>query len=127
MKLSLDYNTSKYSIEAYERDALTINKQRYIENLVLSPDLLIESWSPTCVQDLAKAHILELIDLEPEIILLGTGDSLQFPPPEMSILALQRGIGFEVMDTGSACRTFNVLAAEDRNVVAALMLSIESN
>jgi uncharacterized protein len=125
MKLSLDYSTSKYSIQAYESDALTINQQRYGHNVVLSPEQLIEPWSPKDVHELTAEHIQQLLELTPEIILLGTGDSLVFPAPELSILALQQGIGFEVMDTGSACRTFNVLAAEDRNVVAALMIGYD--
>lgn len=126
MKLSLDYSTSKYTIQAYESDAVTINKQRYCHNVVLSPEQLIEPWLPTTVRDLASEHIQQLVDLQPEIILLGTGDSLVFPAPQLSILAFQQGIGFEVMDTGSACRTFNVLAAEDRNVVAALMIGSDN-
>ncbi len=125
MKLSLDYSTSKYTIQAYESDALTINEKRYRHTVVLSPEQLIEPWSPKSVNELTSEHIQLLLELTPDIILLGTGDSLVFPSPELSILALQQGIGFEVMDTGSACRTFNVLAAEDRNVVAALMIGCD--
>jgi len=122
MKLSLDYSTAKYAIHAYESGGITINTQRYTRNIVVSPDQLLDNWGPEQVGQMNEEHILQLIELTPEIILLGTGKSLQFPHPALSALALTRGIGFEVMDTGSACRTFNVLAAEDRNVVAALMI-----
>ncbi len=122
MKLSLDYSTAKYAINAYEPGGITINTQVYTRSIVVSPDQLLDHWEPDHIGHINEAHIHQLIDLTPEIILLGTGMSLQFPHPALSALALQRGIGFEVMDTGSACRTFNVLAAEDRNVVAALMI-----
>lgn len=124
MKLSLDYSTAKYAIHAYEADGITINTQRYTSNVVVSPNQLLQQWGPEQVGHITEEHILQLIELAPEIILLGTGKSLQFPHPALSALALTRGIGFEVMDTGSACRTFNILAAEDRNVVAALMIVI---
>ena len=123
MKLSLDYSTAKYAINAYDDGVITVNNQTYTNGIIVTPDRLLDVWEPTHVEQLETSHIEYLISLEPEIILLGTGKSLCFPHPSLSILALQLGIGFEVMDTGSACRTYNVLAAEDRNIAAALMIS----
>jgi len=123
MKLSIDYNTSKYTIKGYESGSVTVNNKQYSENLIITPDQLITPWEPTNPDELSQQHIEFLIDLEPEIILLGTGKSLCFPHPSLLSLAMQKGIGFEVMDTGSACRTFNVLISEDRNVMAALMMA----
>jgi uncharacterized protein len=122
MKLSLDYSTAKYAINAYDEGAITVNNQRYTNGIVVTPDRLLDMWEPKQVAQLDLSHIEYLISLEPEIILLGTGKVLCFPHPSLSALALQQGIGFEVMDTGSACRTYNVLAAEDRNIAAALMI-----
>lgn len=122
MKLSLDYGTARYTINAYETGVITINQQPYVQSLVVSPDNLLENWSPTQVEHLDALHIEYLISLKPEIILLGTGSTIKFPHPSLTAPALQQGIGFEVMDTGSACRTYNVLSAEDRNVVAALLI-----
>jgi len=123
MKLSLDYSTAKYSIDAYDSGMVSVNKQCYQDSIVVTPDRLLESWQPTQIAQLETAHIEFLVSLEPEIILLGTGQSLSFPEPSLMAVALHQGIGFEVMDTGSACRTFNVLAAEGRNIAAALMIS----
>ncbi len=125
MKLSLDYSTAKYSITAYDADAITINNQRYTGSVVVSPERLLDNWEPRHVEHIDAAHIEYLISLKPEIILLGTGTSQSFPHPSLMALAMQQGIGFEVMDTGSACRTYNVLAAEDRNIAAALIISGE--
>ena len=122
MKLSIDYNTSKYTIKAYETGFVTINNEQYSESLIVTPETLITSWEPDQLEDLNQKHIEALIDMKPEIILLGTGKSLCFPHPSLMSIAMQQGIGFEVMDTGSACRTFNVLAAEDRNVMAAILM-----
>ena len=123
MKLSLDYSTARYTINAYDTGAITVNNERYTGSIVVTPDRLLNSWEPAQVTQLDASHIEFLISLEPEIILLGTGTSICFPHPSLGALALQQGIGFEVMDTGSACRTYNVLAAEDRNIAAALMVS----
>jgi len=122
MKLSLDYSTAKYAINAYDDSGVTINSRCYTNSIVVSREKLLDNWSPSLPEHIDESHIQQLILLAPEIILLGTGKTLRFPHPAISALAMQQGIGFEVMDTGSACRTFNVLAAEDRNVVAALMI-----
>jgi len=122
MKLSIDYNTSKYTIKGYKTGSITVNNKQYSENLIITPDQLITPWEPNNPDELNQHHIEFLVDMEPEIILLGTGRSLCFPHPSLISLAMQKGIGFEVMDTGSACRTFNVLISEDRNVMAALMM-----
>lgn len=123
MKLSLDFNNAQYTINAYDHDGITVNAQHYACNIVVTPDQLMQSWGPGHIEGLQQSHIEQLVMLEPEIILLGTGRTLRFPDPSLALYALQRGIGFEVMDTGSACRTYNVLASEDRNVIAALLVS----
>ena len=122
MKLSIDYNTAKYTIKSYENGQITINEQTYTCNLIISPENLVADWSPTAVDQINSTHIEKLIAMKPEIIILGTGEKLTFPDTSLMALAMQQGIGFEVMDTGSACRTYNVLSSEDRNVVAALMI-----
>jgi len=122
MKLSIDYNTSKYTIKAYEAGFVTINNDQYSESLIVTPEALVTPWEPSKLEELNQTHIETLIGMKPEIILLGTGKTLCFPHPSLMSIAMRQGIGFEVMDTGSACRTFNVLAAEDRNVMAAILM-----
>ena len=74
------------------------------------------------VKDLARLDPSIILALDPEVVLLGTGQRQIFPGGRLSRRFFSAGIGIEVMDTGAACRTFNVLVAEQRRVVAVLML-----
>ena len=56
-----------------------------------------------------------------QVLLLGCGPKLQMPPPDLRSALREKGIGIEPMDTGAACRTYNVLLAEGRAVAAALI------
>jgi uncharacterized protein len=89
---------------------------------LVSADQLIADWGPRSVGDVTTEHFSQAFAWKPEIILLGTGAHQQFPAREIYAAILSRGIGFEVMDTGAACRTFNVLVAENRRVVAGLIV-----
>lgn len=71
--------------------------------------------------ELAARHAAAVLALEPEVVLLGTGPKQLFPASEFGATFLRAGVGFEVMDTGAACRTFNVLVSEQRRVVALLI------
>jgi uncharacterized protein len=72
--------------------------------------------------DISVDTIEQLLAYQPEIILLGTGSKTVFPEPEAMVLCAQDGIGLEVMDSASACRTYNVLLSEEREIVAGLLL-----
>ena len=91
-------------------------------SLILTPQQLIEDWAPQQIAELTADHWQAVLGLQPEVILLGTGKRLTFPPMAILSPCHQAGIGIEVMDTSAACRTFNILASEGRNVVAALMM-----
>lgn len=127
MKIELDETLSgKYRIDAYSSDGLVVNKTLYASSLIVTPDELITDWQPQFLPDLTVRHIHNLVDTEPEVLLLGTGARLQFPPNEILEPLMSGGIGFEVMDTGAACRAYNFMMGEGRRVVAAL-LRIESD
>ncbi len=79
-------------------------------------------WPPAGFGDLNAEHLAAVLAHEPELVLVGTGDRLQFPADTVLRPLQAAGIGYEIMDTPAACRTFNILAAEDRLVVAALLL-----
>ena len=83
---------------------------------------IIGDWRPRTVADLTLEDLQQAIALKPEVIVIGSGPRQQFPAPEIMGAMLSRGVGCEVMDTGAACRTYNVLASEGRTVVAALLL-----
>ncbi len=94
----------------------------YRENLLLTPDAVAVGWAPGGFDGLGEPDFARLAEGGPDVVLLGTGSSIRFPHPRLvRALALAR-IGLEVMDTGAACRTFNILAAEGRRVAAALIV-----
>lgn len=121
MKFSLEPDHPN-SIQSYARGQINIAGQAYTRPLVVSPDELRDNWEPSTLEAISVAHMQALLSLQPEIILLGTGSRLRFPPTEVSHCLIDRQIGIEVMDTAAACRTYNVLLSEDRRVVAALLM-----
>ncbi len=91
-------------------------------SLLLTARHVDTGWQPQDFAELETVHLAAVLDLDPELVLLGTGARLQFPAPALLQPLHQAGIGVEVMDTGAACRTFNILVAEGRQVVAALIM-----
>ncbi len=142
MKISLD-RASGYTIHAYGPGKITLNiplavqieaaggeplpdnggKKILTHSLVVTPGLLISDWPPANLQQLAVEHIATVARLEPELVLLGLGERLQFPEPELMKPLIDAGIGIEYMDSPAACRTYNFLAAEGRNVAAAILIA----
>lgn len=122
MPLAEDMVTSRYRISAYDTESISINEVEYRESLVLSPQKIICPWPAPSVEDLDQQIFKAVLDLNPDVVLLGTGRKQQFPRAQIFALFGEKGIGLEVMDNGALSRTFNILVAEDRAVVAAIML-----
>lgn len=122
MKIELDEIVSdKNRIDAYSSEGLTINTVLYEGTLIVTPDEIITDWPPRSADDLAPQHMERLIDTEPEVLLLGTGARLCFPSNRILEPLMKAGIGYEIMDTGAACRAYNFMMGEGRRVVAALI------
>jgi len=121
MKFSED-TTNGYRIEAYDAASLTIGGRRYQRALALSAERLDPDWGPEAPEALRAGHIAELLEAAPQLILLGTGQVQRLLALELQAPALTRGIGIEVMSTPAACRTYNILLAEGRRVVAGLLI-----
>lgn len=96
------------------------------KSVTISTNGQIKEWKPQNSSKFSPEHFLGFSDDNPEIVLLGTGKQLTFPPQDCLSILQQNNIGYEVMDTAAACRTFNVLAAEGRDVILA-MLMIEAS
>lgn len=122
MQVTEDFGTSQYLVSAYGEGYITINKQEYRQNLILTPVKIIENWCDCAAEALAIDHFSPLDSDDLELILLGTGSKLVFPSSPLMQHFLCKGIGFEVMDLGAACRTYNVLLSEGRHVAAAILL-----
>lgn len=126
MKLHLNNDTNILLIRGYQAGRITIGDNTYSNSLILSPTRLIDDWPPLTLSDLTEKDFERMIDLEPEVVLLGTGQRLKFPERRITLPLIQRSIGIEVMNTAAACRTYNILANEGRNVVASLIIEIEA-
>lgn len=82
----------------------------------------VVAWPAARFEDLGPGHFDALLALAPEVVIFGSGPRLRFPPAAWLRGLIGRRIGVETMDTGAACRTYNVLAAEGRSVAAALLV-----
>lgn len=123
MKIQFDYGAANnYRIQSYSATSFTINNETISSSIVISAQKLISDWPPQKIDDITAQHLERIIDLEPEIVLFGTGNRLVFPHETIISSISSRNIGFEIMDTGAACRSYNLLMSDDRNVVAALFL-----
>lgn len=111
-------NTIRHVTDA----GFVIGDDTYPGPLAVTASDIIEDWPNRAVEDLAESHFEPVFDTSPEVILLGTGATNIFPPRELVFGMARRGVGFEVMDTYAAARTFNVLVGEDRRVAAVLYL-----
>lgn len=121
MKLHLSRTEGLNSFSGYSAGQVDINGQRFTQS-VLVFTRSIELWTPACMADLLEEHFSPLLAQRPEIVLFGTGLRQEFPHPRLTRQLLEARIGVEVMDTAAACRTFNILVAESRNVAAALLM-----
>ena len=108
--------------DAEGRPAKGLEQEALTKSAIITADHLIRNWPPQTIQDLTAAHIETLAQLEPEIALIGTGANLTWPERALLKPLMDAVIGFEIMDTAAACRTYNVLSYEGRRVAAALMM-----
>jgi uncharacterized protein len=147
MQINLDTDVSQYRIVAYAEGEVTVviprrfdarpvaddellqfqtgvaRRETLHRSLIIMPERLVTDWPPRSPEDLEAAHFEELA-AHPglEVVLFGSGARLHRPGPRILAPLTDRGIGVEVMDTGSACRTYNFLMADRRNVAAALLM-----
>lgn len=126
MKLHLTTAENHYLITGYgvgdDGNFVEINKQRYAQNLIVMADKLIFDWQATDFSNLSEAHFAQIVALKPEVVLLGTGEKHQFLHPKIFQNLTMQGIPLECMTTVAACRTYNILMSEGRNVAAMLLL-----
>lgn len=123
MKLQLAPITGRNAFTAYGADYVSINAIRYTGNLLVLPDRVISHWTEATVETLGMEDFEFLVAQDAEIVILGTGNQLRFPPPQLLQPFMRAGKGLEVMDIKAACRTYNILLSEGRKVVAGLIFS----
>ena len=121
MKLHLTSNAGLQMFSGYGAGYVAVNNVRYEKCVVVSPQSVTE-WTVLGFEGLTAADFGFIADLKPEIVILGTGAAQRFPLPELARALAATGVGVEVMDSKAACRTYNILAAEGRKVVAAILV-----
>jgi uncharacterized protein len=122
MRFTQDSSSAPHLIRAYGGGELRVNDDIHRGTVILSASTLVSVPEIRDIDDLAAFDRSRILALEPELVLLGTGARQIFPAASFRAQFLSAGIGFETMDTGAACRTFNVLVSEQRRVVALLMV-----
>ena len=109
-------------IRAYAPGRINVSDSLLTKSFIVAADRLIDDWPPQEFNDLTAEHLKAALDLEPEILIIGTGKEQRFLPGELMASLSKASMGLEVMDTAAACRTYNVLLSEDRKVVAAILM-----
>jgi uncharacterized protein len=122
MKFNLEQPAAAHLVRAYGPGLLRIGERSFGASVIVTATTVIEHWRPRRMEDLEPADLEPLIALRPEVLLLGSGQRQSFPERRVLARLYDSRIGFEVMDTGAACRTYNVLVGEGRNVAAALIV-----
>lgn len=122
MSLIEHRNEAIHAVRWVRADAVMVDAHELTASFLLAPDTIVESWKPDTIGEIDEAAIEAVLALRPELVLLGTGSTQTMPAPALSGAFLRRGIGIEAMDNAAAARTFNLLAAEGRRVVAAFLL-----
>ena len=121
MRFTRDASSGINIIRAYGGGELRINDVAYRGAVILSGATLDHEPAIVDLEGLLSIDPARILARDPELLLLGTGARQIFPPPSFGARYLKAGIGFETMDTGAACRTYNVLVGEQRRVVAMLL------
>ncbi len=122
MKMQPDRLEGTNLISRQEAGRLWVHQTPFQGHLLVPHRGEVQAWSAASFETLEEAHFQQILAMKPELVIMGTGARLRFPPPALWRGLMAAGIGFEAMDTGAACRTFNVLASEGRAVLAALLM-----
>ncbi|MGI9318118.1 MAG: Mth938-like domain-containing protein [bacterium] len=125
MQLNLERPTQPNIIRSVSAGAqscrIFVGETALTQSLIITPES-IDLWEVTKISQLEARHFEQLSQLSVEVVVLGTGTTIEFPLPGLTQALMSNHIGLEVMDTAAACRTYNILANDGRKVAAALML-----
>ena len=122
MQLNKEENTQPFQIKAYEPGAITVNETCYHDSIIVCAKQLIAPWRPKSLGNIREDDWQPILALQPDIVLLGTGETFMMAEPAVLASLINAQIGVECMDTRAACRHFIALSADGRKVVAALLI-----
>lgn len=121
VKLHLMSGEGRQLVSGYGAGYIAVNRVRYEKCVLVTPEAVTE-WNVSGAETLSETDFGFIAELKPEIVIVGTGAVQRLLPPALARALAATGVGFEVMDSGAACRTYNILAAEGRKVVAAIVV-----
>ena len=122
MQLHEDKPDYEYVLRGADGQSALVNERTLRRSFIVAPGALVEEWPVTDAGSLRPDDLAPLLALQPEVVLLGTGERQAFAPAATQDACLQRGIGLEAMTNTAAARTYSVLAGEGRRVVAGFIL-----
>ncbi|MBK7661461.1 MAG: Mth938-like domain-containing protein [Betaproteobacteria bacterium] len=122
MKIDRESAEGRNVFTAYDEGWVEVSGRRHSANLVVAGDRVLPGWTAGGFEGLRREEVEALAAMKPEILLLGSGRAFRFPSPALLAPLYAARIGVEVMDTRAACRTYNILLAEGRAVVAAIIV-----
>jgi uncharacterized protein len=121
LKLHAQAPSNLNTVTGYGPDHIDVNRVRHAGALILTPDGPVQAWEAGSLDRLQAGDFTAVLAHDPELVLIGTGSAQRFLSPLLTLPLAQARVGFEVMDSAAACRTFNILVAEGRRVVAAFV------
>lgn len=121
MELTLDHPGDNLFIRSVSDAGIRVEDTVYQQAIIISATEIITDWPARSAEEFTEALLEPILELQPEIVLIGTGSQQVFLPPELMMYFYRREVGVEVMTTHAACRTFNILISESRKAVAALL------
>jgi uncharacterized protein len=127
MELQLENHPSGNRIHSFIDNAVVIGEVRYKTSFIITPKRVVRDWPPQYVDHLKIDDFAIILALEPELILVGTGNELRFPDSAILKEVIRAGIGVDFMDSRAVCRTYNILSYEGRNVAAGIIIDQSTN
>ena len=127
MELQSENHPSGYRVGSFVHNVVVIGEERYTASLIVTPEQVVRDWPPQHPDQLTIEDLGIILALEPELILVGTGNTLRFPDSVILKGVVRAGIGIDFMDSRAVCRTYNILAAEGRHVAAGIIIDRSTN
>jgi uncharacterized protein len=126
MKLHSTPTQHYQTVTAYDERGVEINAVRFTHSLIVLPESKPVAWAPASFDSLSAEHFTQLDALNPDVVILGTGNRQRFIHPRLTAALTARRIGVECMDNQAACRTYNILMTEGRRVALALIFDTDT-
>jgi uncharacterized protein len=121
VKLHLTTGEGQHLFSGHGHGWVAVNRVRYETSIVVTP-ASVTAWTVPSFDELSVADFVPVLALKPEVVIFGTGEIMRFPARELALAFAAADVGVEAMDSGAACRTYNILAAEGRKVAAAILV-----